>query len=718
MAKKILALLMSTSLVIATAACGVTATIDVQPDSTTEEASEESKKGEQASSDQTSSGEESASKDIDYTTGTPWLDCDLDGNVTPDTEVSLKDNYVLAVNKDKILDLEIPEGYPSNGTIKEIALKTNEDIKNLLLGDAPESHDGKLAYDLFWLMMDWEGRDKLGVEPLKKDIDTIEAIKSIDDLTKYITDTKEEDLLVGLFATVSTNDFADSEHNILAVAPCDLILEDSAEYSKLTDYGKIKKDANTELAQKILEKLGYSDDEIQQKLDNCFAFETAISETIPTTEAQKSPDFLSKIYNILSYDELEKLQGNLPILEKSLNNGYPKADKYMVISPDFITKLNELYTDDNLSLMKDYMIVSGVLGSSSYLDKECYEWYLERRNALSGATGRLPDEELFARSVTGLLPWQVGRLYSDAYLKPEDKERISEMVDEIFDVYHEVINSADFLSDTTKEKAIEKLDAIDKQVLYPDDWSKYSTDDLNFKSKDEGGTLHDALKSISAYSVKKNVKEYSEPIDKTKWPNPPDMVNCQYDPSKNMIFIYGAFCQGDVYNSDMSDEELYGKIGWVTGHEISHAFDSTGAQFDKDGNMADWWTPEDYSAFQERNDKLAEYFNNMHPWEGQDFYGGILTGEAGADMTGMKAILMLARDKKDFDYDKLFRSLCDVWLEKSTLQAAYSQINNEHPMGYLRVNTTLQQFDEFLECYDIKEGDGMYLAPEDRVIVW
>lgn len=718
MSKRVLALLLSSALVISTAACGVTATIDVNTDSDTEAGAEDTKTETQGSSDQTKSGEESVTSEIDYTTGTPWIDSDLEGNVTADTEVSLKDNYVLAVNKDKILDLEIPEGYPSYGTLAEVYKETNEQIQKLFLGDEPKNHDAKLAYDLFWLLMDWEGRDKVGVEPLKKITDAIEGIKSVDDLTKYVLDTKNEDQIAALWSGASTTDLEDSDHHIIAVAYCELMLEDSAEYSTLTDYGKIKKDAYTDLARKMLGKLGYSDDEIQQKLDNCFAFETAVSESIPSDETRKSPDFLSSIYNIYSYDELDKLQENIPILEKLKRDGYPEADKYMVLSPDYITKLNELYTDDNLSLMKDYMIVNGVIGSASKLDKECYEWKTECSNAISGASGSRSDEEVFTSYVSSTLDWQVGRMYSDAYLKPEDKERLSEMVDEILDAYHGVIESADFLSDETKEKAIEKLESINKAVLYPDDWSKYSTEDLNFKSKDEGGTLWDALASINAYKIKDEAKKYPEARDKEKWGNPPNFFNCQYNSTTNTIYLYGAFCQSTIYNSKMSDEELYGKLGWVTGHEISHAFDSKGAQFDKDGNMADWWTEEDYTAFQERNKKLADYFNNMHPWEGQDFKGDIMTGEAGADMAGMKVILMIVKDKKDFDYDKMFRSLGDVWLEKGTLQSAYDQINDVHPMGYLRVNCTLQQFDEFLDLYDIKEGDGMYLAPEDRVIVW
>ena len=167
----------------------------------------------------------------------------------------------------------------------------------------------------------------------------------------------------------------------------------------------------------------------------------------------------------------------------------------------------------------------------------------------------------------------------------------------------------------------------------------------------------------------------------------------------------------------MSDEDLYARLGHVIGHEISHAFDSTGAQFDKDGNMKQWWSDEDWTAFQERNEKLNAYFNNIHPWEGQNFAEN-KTGEACADMGGMKCMLRLAAKKDGFDYDKFFRSFADLWLSKVTQNVVYIYINNEHPMNYLRINCTLQQFDEFLDLYEIKEGDTMYLAPEDRVNIW
>ena len=656
----------------------------------------------------------------DYRSGTPWPDIDLEGVVTEDMETSVKDNFALAANKKDILAIKIPQGYSSGGITTDLVLKQTEDLKNMFLNKkAPTEHDQKLAYDLFWLMMDWDSRNREGIQPLKRETDKLEAVSTIAELNTYFSETPPEEYIAILCKSYSSTDATDSSRRIMEIDWAPLLLKDSAEYRKLTDFGAIMEKAYSKLAQKMLQKLGYTSKESQQKIKNCFAFEKMIAPAIYTNEEQRSADFVSRIINNrYSFAELNKMQGNLPILGILKHTGYPDAEEYFVTAPDFLARLNELYRDENLTLIKDYLIVHGVIDSAMNLDRECYEWKWDCMNEISGAKGILSDEEVFATNVAGTLDWPTARLYSETYLKQSDKNRISSVIDEIFVAYHGVINEADFLSDATKEKAIEKLEAIDKRVLFPDSWDSYKCKELNFDSKAEGGTLWQAQRSIMAYILAKNVREYSQPVDKTKWCSTPQTVNCFYDPSTNAIHILGAYSQGNMYNSSMSDEELLGKLGCVIGHEISHAFDSGGAQFDKDGNFKNWWAEADYAAFRARNEKMIAYYNNMHPWEGQNFHGSIMTGESGADMAGVKAVLRVAAGKKNFDYDKFFRAYAGSFLCKNTLQVTYFAINDTHPLDYLRINCTLQQYDEFLDFYGIKKGDGMYLAPEDRVAIW
>ena len=654
----------------------------------------------------------------DYTTGTPWPCIDLDGVVTEETTAELKDNFALAVNKDKILALEIPEGYSSAGTLMDVNIQAAEDLKNMFLGDAPEGHDARLAYDYFQLLMDWDSRNAVGVTPLKAQTEQVEAIGSIEELSTYLSATAPEDQLNAVWMCGSVEDLMDSSRRILVVMDAELLLGDSAEYAALTPYGETVKQAVTELAKKMLLKLGYSEDEAAQKIDNCFAFETMLAPAIYTSEEKQRPDYYGRILNYVGQDDLKQMQGSLPVLAAFANMGYPEAETYLVMNPAGLEKLNVLYTEENLPLLKDYIIVHGAISASANLDRECYEWRYAYRNAVTGATGMLDDATIFSSEVSEALKWPTAEMYAATYLKQEDKDRIADMIDEILEAYHGIIEEADFLSDETRARAIEKLDAIKPYVLYPDSWEKYSCEELNFAGPEDGGTLWEADRRIARYTLAESVKEYSEPVDKEKWGDTPQTVNCFYDPTKNSIYILGAFAQGGMYNSEMSDEELLAKLGSVIGHEISHAFDSSGAQFDKDGNMANWWTEEDQAAFLERNQKMVDYYNAMHPWEGQDFYGSIMTGEAGADMAGVKVMLRIAAGMEDFDYDAFFRAYADAWLSKDTLQMAYIRINDVHPMPYLRVNCTVQQFDEFLNTYGITEGDGMYLAPADRVIIW
>ncbi|MDO4404740.1 MAG: hypothetical protein Q4C09_06860 [Atopobiaceae bacterium] len=201
----------------------------------------------------------------DYTTGTPWQDIDLDGVVTKDTPTDVKDNYALYVNKDKVLDLEIPPGYPCGGTFVDSYLKRDEDIRALFTDNKlseSDSHDTKLALSLYQLMTDWDGRNAAGVTPLKKQVDAIEAIDSLESLTDYQVDVPVESQIGKFWSYKVEQSLEDSNRYLLKLESPQLLLEDSAEYAELTDYGSMKKEAKTELAHKMLVKLGYTEDEV------------------------------------------------------------------------------------------------------------------------------------------------------------------------------------------------------------------------------------------------------------------------------------------------------------------------------------------------------------------------------------------------------------------------------------------------------------------------
>ena len=669
---------------------------------------------------------ESGAEEIDYTTGTPWMCIDLEGNVTADTPTDLKDNYALWANKDRILSMEIPEGYVAGGNTSEVHYKTTEDLKALFRGEVPEDHDSRLAYDYFNLLCDWDARDARGVEPLKEMIDVVEGITSLDALTEYFVKTPWEDRLDCLWNESNRSDTEKPGYSILSIKTGYSFIDDPAEYREMTDYGEELIEIFEAFFGKMLEKLGYSEEEAKQKFENCFAWETLVNSVLASAEERSSSEYRFAANTHYTRDELLAATPNIPIVETLEKvDGYPAMDQYLIPEPAAIERLNELYTEENLPLMRDYLILHGVFQMAEALDWESYALACDCQEMLSSGTPVERNREDYSKSdvyddLKINIAWAVSKFYVEKHSNPEAKERISALVEEIVAACYGIIEDADFISDETRAGATAKLDNMAKHVLYPDSWEPYSCEELNFAGPQEGGTLWEAMMAIDRYNTKQMVEQINKPLDHSQWPDAstPHTYNCFYLPNFNAIYILGAYVRqlGDL--SAVSDEELYAKLGVTIGHEFSHAFDPTGSQFDKEGNMNSWWTGEDGAAFSEKAERLAAFYDGIQPWKGVNCPGNIVSGEACADLAGMKVILRIAAQKEGFDYDAFFRAYADNYMSVMTPEVARQLLGDQHPLNYLRINIVLQHFDEFLNLYDIHEGDGMYLAPEDRVDIW
>lgn len=273
----------------------------------------------------------------DYSGGTPWLDCDIDVNVTADTPTDPKDNFALYANKDALLSLELTDDEPAAGRMVTMANQSSEDIKQMFLKDRPETHDARLAYDLFWLMKDWDSRNALGVAPLKERIDAVEAISTIDDLTTYLSTTPPEDKLGLLWSNGEKKDPKDSSHYILSLSNMKLMLISSDEYTDRTDYGEMYKSEASKLVTKVLVKAGYSEEEAAKKFENCIAFETLLAPSITTSRGKQKPSYLKRVEKHYTRDEIEEMAPKLPILAVfEQAEGYPEMENYLVMEPDFL----------------------------------------------------------------------------------------------------------------------------------------------------------------------------------------------------------------------------------------------------------------------------------------------------------------------------------------------------------------------------------------------
>ena len=298
--------------------------------------------------------------------------------------------------------------------------------------------------------MDWDSRNAAGITPLKNKVDAVEAIDSMDGLLTYLKETPSRDVMYYPYDTGNMTSLEDSSKYIMYIDSQELLLEDSAQYTNLTDFGRSRKEAYRTLATKLLMKMGYSEKEAAAKYDNCLAFETALAPSIMTNQEGYQADYYTRINNHYTRDQVIEAQGKLPILNKIEDiDGYPQIDDFLMCQPEWLAKLCELFTEDNLTMIKDYIIVRGSIGAAASLDRECYEWTNDCNNEINGSSGILPDETVFAQSVNSTLAWPVSKLYVETYLKQEDKDRLKELVAEAIDQYHSIINEADFLSDET-----------------------------------------------------------------------------------------------------------------------------------------------------------------------------------------------------------------------------------------------------------------------------
>jgi putative endopeptidase len=356
------------------------------------------------------------------------------------------------------------------------------------------------------------------------------------------------------------------------------------------------------------------------------------------------------------------------------------------------------------------------------IEKANWEFYSKY---LNDSKAQRPANERALNTVNGTVGEAIGQLYVDAKFPPEAKTKAETMIKNVIDAYKVRIQNLDWMSPETKAKAIEKLDKFTVKIAYPDKWEDYSTMTV---SADK--TYFENMTAVSKWEQLKNYADIGEPVDKTEWGMSPQTVNAYFNPLNNEIVFPAAILQPPFYNYTADDAVNYGGIGAVIGHEISHAFDDSGARFDSDGNLKNWWTDADLKAFTERGDALAEQYSNVEVIDSVFIDGKFTLGENIGDLGGILGAYdglqkYYADNGRPEDIDgftaeqRFFMSWATVWRTLSRDEALRNQVKTDpHSPGKVRATQPLQNIDAFYEAFDIKEGDPMYLAPEKRVRIW
>lgn len=642
-----------------------------------------------------------------------------------DTSVRPQDDFYNYVSGTWMKTAKIPSDKPTWGSFNKLGEDTDNNsmtILNSLLKDKfADGSEGKKIQDLYASYMNMQKRNADGIKPIQENLTKIDAIKNMTDLQNYLASvTKEGENTFygwGVYA-----DLKDSNMNAVYLGEASLGLG--------RDYYQKVNDKNTEAIAEyqkyvasMLKELGYKNADEAAK--GIITYEKSIAQTLLTNEQSRDNTLQ---YNPQTMAELSALVKNVD-LPAYLKKVGVNTNKIIIGELGYYKNFDKLVNAQNLPVIKDYLKFHLINGSASYLSEKLGDM----KFAFFGKylRGQQEQRALNKRGfevINRNLGEAFGKLYVEKYFPAEAKAQMVELIDYLKKSFAVHINNLAWMSSTTKEKAMQKLNKFTVKVAYPDKWKDYSK--LEIVSETKGGTLYKNLQNIGEWQYNKDLAKIGKPVDKTEWGMTPQTVNAYYNPVYNEIVFPAAILQPPFFNPQADAAVNFGGIGAVIGHEMSHGFDDSGAQFDADGNLVDWWTPEDKANFEKATKALAAQYDKYEPVKGTFVNGTFTNGENIADLGGVNiaydALQMYLKDKGNpgkisgFTQDqRFFLSWATVWRTLSSEKYMINQVKTDpHSPGYFRSFGPLINVDSFYKAFDVKKGDKLYKAPEDRIKIW
>lgn len=643
----------------------------------------------------------------------------MDNNVRP------QDDFYNYVNGGWMKTAEIPSDKPSWGSfnaLREDVDVASLDILNKILSEKfPANSEGEKIQALYGTFIDWNKRNAEGINPIKSQLAKIDAIKSVKDLQKYLIEA----------TPAGDNPFygwrvgADMKNSVM-----NAVYLGGPSLGLGKDYYQKVNDVNTKT---LAEYKNY-----------VAKLETVLGSKTPDATAQKIVDFEKKLaQDLLTLEQGRdanlrynpKTVAELPALVKNVNlPNYLKAvgvntDKVIVGELKYYQNMDSWMTDKNIGLIKEYMKYDLLNGNAGNLDQKLddirFDFYSKY---LQGQKEQRSMDKRGLGVVNGVLGEAFGKLYVEKYFPAEAKQKMETYVDYIKKSFKQHLENVDWMSPVTKEKALEKLSKFKVKIAYPDQWKDYSK--LNLTLDSNGGTYYNNLEKITEWSYAKNLDKIGKPVDKTEWGMSPQTVNAYYSSSNNEIVFPAAILQPPFFSFNADPAVNFGGIGGVIGHEISHGFDDSGSRFDGDGNLNNWWTESDRKNFDAKVGQLAAQYDKYEPVKGSFVNGKFTSGENIGDLGGINvaytALQMYLKDHGNpgkisglTQDQRFFMSWATVWRTKATDKYMTNQVKTDpHSPGYYRSFGPLVNMDAFQKAFDIKPGDKLYVAPENRIKIW
>ena len=560
-----------------------------------------------------------------------------------------------------------------------------------------------------------------GVAPVKEELAAINALATKSDVSKMVA-TLHKEGMAPFFALFVGADEKNSAMNIVQLYQAGIGMGDR-DYYLLEDEGSAKmRDAYRAYINKLFTLAGSSPEQADAAVDAVMKIEKAIAEISYGREDLRDSQ---KNYNKLAYEDFKQIESPLDwdvYFESMGLAGLKELDAKQI---NFYKDMNKALQNTTVDEQKYYLAFNLLSAAAPYLSDDFvdadFEFY---GKVMSGKQEQQPRWKRSLNTVNGALGEAVGEMYVEKYFPASSKEKMLTLVGNLQTALSERINGLEWMSDTTKAKAQEKLAAFTVKIGYPDKWRDYS----GLEIKDDSYWAN--VRRSNIFDMAYQLADVDKPVDKSRWHMNPQTVNAYYNPTTNEICFPAAILQPPFFNPDADDAVNYGAIGVVIGHEMTHGFDDQGRNYDKDGNLIDWWTAEDAVRFKERADKLVDQYDQIIVIDTLHANGRFTLGENIADHGGLlvahQAYLNSLKGKETpapidgfTNEQRFFLGYATLWGQNIRPEEIRRRTKiDPHSLGKWRVNAALRNIAPFYAAFDIKEGDPMFMAPVDRVVIW
>jgi putative endopeptidase len=619
----------------------------------------------------------------------------------------------------------IPARYSNWGTFT-VLQEANRERLRVILEQAsanrskPASADQKRIGDFYASCMDTAAIDAAGKKPIEPVLARINALKSPAEVQALIIEL-QRDNPIGPFGVMGSPDLKNSKEVIANIGGGGLSLPDRDYY--------FREDARTKTIREELLKhiaatftlLGDSAEQAEAAAKTVFDFETIFAKATMTNVQRRDP---YARYHKMDLDGLSALAPAVDWKALFRQSGIAPSTPVNVSEPEFIKTVQAQLTSAPIDTWKTWIRWRVASSASPFLSQPFRdESFRFRTTVLSGATEQMPRWQQCATTVDGMLGDSLGRLFVEKHFPPEAKKRMNALVENLRATLRDELSNANWLTEETRKNAVAKLNAFVAKIGYPDRWRDYSA------MKIDGSNFFQNVRSAALFAREYQLAKIGKPVDRNDWGMTPPTVNAYYSPLMNEIAFPAGILQAPFFDLEADDAANYGAIGVVIGHEMGHGFDDQGSKFDSEGNLKNWWTPEDRKKFDERAACVIDQFNTLDVGEGLRHNGKLVVGEAFGDIGGLslayKAYQRSLGGKPGpvldgFTADqRFFLAFARVWARSHRPEDLRLRLNTDpHPIAKFRTIGTLQNSPEFHKAFNCKLGDPMVRPPEKQCRLW